>query len=241
MSSPLPVYFFSFLLAFCSLFYELVYAEVLSVCLGGTKIQYITTIALFTCALGFGSLSFGKFSSAGNLRRNFFRVEFLLMLLGGTGPFLITWLLQPGGPAILAPVKVGLTYSVIFAIGFLSGFELPSLFALQRDAEGKILAMDYLGMLVASVAFPLLFLPRLGTGASTLLVALTNGAALIWLRGGKNGLIPTLFFYAVLLGLMIVVVDQRETINEILGFAGGELFFFYEFVPGIEDRFLGAF
>lgn len=216
MSSALTVYFFSFLLAFCSLFYELVYAEVLSVCIGGTKIQYITTIALFTCALGFGSLSFGKFTSPENLRRNFFRVELLLMLLGGTGPFLITWLLQPGGIPFLSPVKLGITYSVIFGIGFLSGFELPSLFALQKDAEGKILAWDYIGMLVASVAFPLFFLPNLGTGASTLLVALTNGAALIWLRDGKKGLVPTIFFYAILFGLMILVASQRESLNEIL-------------------------
>ncbi len=216
MSSSLSVYFFSFLLAFCSLFYELVYAEVLSVCLGGTKIQYITTIALFTCALGFGSLSFGKFSSPHTLRRNFFRVELLLMLLGGTGPFLITWLLQPGGVPFLNTVKLILTYAVIFVIGFLSGFELPSLFAMRKDAEGKILAMDYIGMLAASITFPLLFLPALGTGASTILVALTNGAALIWLRDGKKRLPATLIFYGILFILMILVFSLRVELNEFL-------------------------
>lgn len=216
MSSRVAVYFFSFLLAFCSLFYELVYAEVLSVCLGGTKIQYITTIAIFTCALGFGSLLFRRFSPPERLRKTFFQVELLLMGLGALGPFLITWLLQPGGVPFLSPVKLILSYAVIFCIGFLSGFELPSLFALKEKSTGKILAMDYLGMLVASVSFPLFFLPQLGTAASTLLVALSNGAALIWLRPGEKRPAVSLLLGLLVLGLMGLVALNRNSLNEIL-------------------------
>ncbi len=216
MSSSLTVYFFSFLLAFCSLFYELVYAEILSVCLGGTKIQYITTIAIFTCALGFGSLSFRKISSIKGLRKTFFLVELLLMLLGAIGPFLITWLLQPGGIPELSTAKVLASYGVIFIIGFLSGFELPSLFAMKENAEGKILAMDYLGMLLASITFPLLFLPNLGTAASTLLVALMNGAALIWLRSEKPGRLLNVIFSIAIIALMVGVTLSRSPLNNFL-------------------------
>jgi spermidine synthase len=224
MSSSFTVYFFSFLLAFCSLFYELVYAEILSVCLGGTKIQYITTIAIFTCALGFGSLSFRKISSYLGLRKTFFTVELLLMLLGALGPFFITWLLQPGGVPALVTVKLLISYSIIFIIGYLSGFELPSLFALKENAEGKILAMDYLGMLVASVTFPLLFLPYLGTAASTLLVALLNGAALIWLRAEVPKKILTAVFSIVIIGLITLVMLSRSPLNDFLSglYLGGK-------------------
>jgi len=216
ITSP-SVYFFSFLLAFCSLFYELVYAEILSVCIGGTKIQYITTISLFTCALGLGSITFNKFSAPETLRRNFFTVEFLLMILGGAGPFLITWILQPGGNPSLGTVKIISCYSIIFVIGFLSGFELPFLFSLREKSEGKILAMDYLGMLVASVSFPLLFLPSLGAAASTLLISLTNGAALIWLRPGENkSRLVTLALTLILITVMIFMVGQRDTLNRFL-------------------------
>lgn len=216
MSSSVTVYFFSFLLAFCSLFYELVYAEILSVCLGGTKIQYITTIAIFTCALGFGSISFRKVSSFRGIRKTFFTVELLLMILGAAGPFLITWLLQPGGIPGLSTIKVLTSYGVIFIIGFLSGFELPSLFAMRENAEGKILAMDYLGMLLASVTFPLLFLPLLGTAASTLLVSLTNGIALIWLRSENRKIFPTMVFSLLILSLMALVALNRAPLNDFL-------------------------
>lgn len=216
MNSSVGVYLFSFLLAFCSLFYELVYAEILSVCLGGTKIQYITTIALFTCALGFGSISYRKISSYKGLRKTFFTVELLLMILGSIGPFFITWILQPGGMPGLLPFKIASSYGLIFIIGFLSGFELPSLFAMKENAEGKILAMDYFGMLVASVTFPLIFLPQLGTAASTLLVALSNGAALIWLRSEKPKLSFTIFYSMIIVILMVSVAYKREELNEFL-------------------------
>lgn len=216
MTSAPGVYFFSFLLAFCSLFYELAYAEVLSVCLGGTKVQYITTIALFTCALGFGSLFFRRISQSKGLRRTFFTAELLLMFLGALGPFFITWVLQPGGIPWLYPVKVGLSYALIFSIGFISGLELPSLFALRPNAEGKILAMDYLGMLSASVTFPLLFLPNLGTAASTLLIALLNGSALLWLREKRSSPILTGLSFLTLLGLGVLVITQRAELNGLL-------------------------
>lgn len=226
MSSSPSVYFFSFLLAFCSLFYELVYAEILSVCIGGTKIQYITTISLFTCALGLGSITFKKFSAPETLRRNFFTVELLLMLLGGAGPFFITWILQPGGTPGLGTIKLISCYSVIFFIGFLSGFELPFLFSLKDKSEGKILAMDYLGMLVASVSFPLLFLPSLGAAASTLLISLTNGAALIWLRPGENrSKSVTIILSVILILVMIFMLGQREALNHFLSvlYLGGRV------------------
>ena len=183
----IQVLLFSFLLAFCSLFYELVFAQVLSVCIGGTKTQYLITISLFTFALGMGSLSFNRLTKNIEIKKIFFYVEFLLIILGSLGPFFIAWLLQAKHEfSLFLNLKIYFSYFIIFLIGFLSGFELPCLFSMMDKAHGKVLAFDYLGMLLASILFPFLFLPHLGTAASTLFIANMNGIALIWLRKVKS-------------------------------------------------------
>lgn len=212
------VYLFSFLLAFCSLFYELVYAQILSVCIGGTKTQYLITISLFTSALGAGSLLFNFFKEKIEGQKLFFLVELSLTILGSIGPFFIAWLLQVenGSSPGWASAKVYFSYFFIFLIGLLSGFELPCLFARLKDAHGKILAFDYLGMLAASILFPFYFLPQMGTAASTLFVANINVLALIWLRpvGLNKGL--TGLFTFLTIGLFFVIMFFRADLNATL-------------------------
>lgn len=221
---PVTVYFFTFVLAFCSLFYELVYAQILSVSLGGTKIQYFTIISLFTCALGFGSLAYGRMKLKYPLRKMFFFVELSLTLLGALGPFLITWLLQPGSTGVPVFGFVILSYVIVALIGFLSGFEIPSLFAMVKNAQGKILAFDYLGMLGASLLFPFFFLPVLGTAASTLIVAGANGLALIWLRSDEPSKKLSVFLYGLCLVYFFVVATNVEALNDLLSslYLGGQ-------------------
>jgi spermidine synthase len=213
---PTVVYFFTFLLAFCSLFYELVYAQVLSVCLGGTKNQYLTIISLFTCALGFGSIVQGKLKNKYPLRKTFFWIEISLTLLGSLGPFLITWLLRPGTSEIMSSVSVAMSYLIVFLIGFLSGFEIPSLFAMLENAQGKILAFDYLGMLVASILFPFLFLPQLGTAPSVLLVAGANVLGVIWLRSDNPNPRVNMALYALTFSYFVGIVLMKTELNLIL-------------------------
>lgn len=216
-SSRSVVYLFSFLLAFCSLFYELVYAQILSVCIGGTKTQYLITISLFTSALGIGSLLFNFFKVRIEGRKLFFWIELLLTTLGSVGPFFIAWLLQvENDSGAWISVKVYFSYFFIFLIGLLSGFELPCLFAQLKDAHGKILAFDYLGMLTASILFPFYFLPYLGTAASTLFVANINVLALIWLRPVGLNRTLTAAFTALNLAMFVVIVSYRAELNAAL-------------------------
>ena len=211
------VLLFSFLLAFCSLFYEFVYAQILSVCIGGTKTQYLITISLFTFALGMGSLLFNHFSKVTDTKKIFFRIEMMLTLLGSLGPFFLAWLLQAKEetPAFLN-LKISFSYFFIFLIGLLSGFELPCLFSLLNSSHGKILAWDYMGMLSASVAFPFLFLPYLGTAAATLFVSNINAMALIWLK--SSSLKRTTFYILSLINFLLffVIVYFRSELNKIL-------------------------
>lgn len=211
----IQVYFFSFLLAFCSLFYELVYAQLLSVCIGGTKTQYLITISLFTTALGLGSLLFSRLIKSIELKKLFFRIELLLIILGSVGPFYIAWILEPAsGTASWITLKIYWSYFFIFLIGLLSGFELPCLFSLVSDAHGKIMAWDYLGMLMASVLFPFVFLPGMGTAASTLFVANFNIIALIWLMNPARAL--KIIFYALNFACFFIIYFFRADLNEIL-------------------------
>lgn len=215
-SKPWVVYAFTILLAFCSLFYELVYAQILSVCLGGTKNQYFLVIAIFTCALGFGSIAFSRVKLKYNLRKTFFLVELLLTLLGSIGPFFITWILQPSDLEALAFFKIVTSYALIFCIGFLSGFEIPCLFSMLDKSQGKVLAFDYLGMLLASVLFPFFFLPELGTASSTLLIASFNILALIWLRSESPNPKITIFLTLLCFLLMMFIVSARVELNLLL-------------------------
>jgi spermidine synthase len=208
-------YLFSFLLAFCSLFYELVYAQILSVCLGGTKNQYLLTISIFTCALGLGSLLYGKMVKNRKTRSVFFSVEVLLIILGSAGPFILASMLRPDVSEAFFMAKVILSYFFIFFIGLLSGFELPCLFSLTPDSHGKILAFDYLGMLTASLLFPFFFLPQLGTGAATLFVANINVTALIWLMP-SNKIILKLLVVVINVVFFGVILLYRDLFNHAL-------------------------
>ncbi len=214
--SPRFVYGLSFILAFCSLTYELVFAQVLSVCLGGTKYQYLLTISLFTFALGAGSLYFGTLKNKIPTRVLFLRVEFLLTILGLLGPFIITWLLKiSDGPIFYEHLSKAISYLLIFLIGFFSGFELPCLFSMAENKQGKILAFDYMGMLGASLFFPLVGLPLLGTAGTALITSNINLMAIVLMRPSGSVLIKNL---SLLLNLFIfgLILLFREELNHLL-------------------------
>ncbi len=203
----------SVLLAFCSLYYELAFGQVLSVCLGGTKNQYFLTIGIFTCFLGFGSLFQKRFRNRYGLKKTFLTVELLLTILGSMGPFVITWILSSGGN-LMGGFGTILAYTLIASVGFLSGFEIPCLFSMAPDNHGKVLAFDYLGMLLATVAFPFLILPHLGTGAGTLLVAGANAFVLLWIRSPDASLLEKTFTRPILVFVFASIIFFRSQINE---------------------------
>ena len=210
------VFLASFLLSFCSLLYELVYAQILSVTIGGTKTQYLITISLFTSALGIGSLCCNYFLKKTKPKNLLFLVEIALIIMGSLGPFYLVWLLQAKTEIdLLYGIKILLSYCFISLIGFLSGFEVPCLLRMIEDSRGKVLAWDYFGMLVASIVFPFLFLPQLGTAASTLFVANINAIILIWLKPEFKRSFHILAYIVNFL-LFICIFVYRSNLNNIL-------------------------
>jgi hypothetical protein len=77
-------------------------------------------------------------------------------------------------------------YGLVTAVGVLVGLEIPLLLRLLRERlafselVAQVLSLDYAGALLASLAFPLLLVPRLGLIRTSLLMGLANAAVGLW-------------------------------------------------------------
>lgn len=149
-------------------------------------------VGTFLAAMGLGAW-LSQFVAAGSaaqgsedrsaLLRSFVLVELGLSPLCLLGPLGLFALFAADGPLWLGLVLLTL------AVGLLGGMELPLLTRMLegqerlRNALARVLALDYLGALLGSLAFPLLLLPWLGllpTAALLALVPLLCSAALCW-------------------------------------------------------------
>ena len=166
-----------FIIAGCSLIYELLISSLSTYLLGSGVVHYSVTIGLFLFFMGVGAWLAQYFR--GNLMDAFVRIEIALGLIGGLSAVLLyaayAWT-QYYYPAMLV---------VIAAISILVGMEIPLLTRVIEQGRGirqglsDVLATDYVGALLASLLFPFILLPYLGhlltafaIGAVNLLVAL---------------------------------------------------------------------
>lgn len=166
-----------FIIAGCSLIYELLISSLSTYLLGSGVVHYSVTIGLFLFFMGVGAwlAQFVKHDLLGV----FVRVEILLGLIGGLSALILyaayAWT-QYYYPAMLL---------VVALISILVGMEIPLLTRVIEQGRGirqglsEVLATDYVGALLASLLFPFILLPYLGhlltafaIGAVNLLVAL---------------------------------------------------------------------
>lgn len=182
--------FLSFVLAFCSLVYELVLSHLLAALLGGMLLRYTTSIALYITALGGGAYLLDrvffqnvKNASPFDLLRTLLKVELALALAGALAPFVA--LVAASGSAFITQ---WVCYMLVCAVGLLSGFELPLLMRLgelKRLGYGfKVLSLDFVGTCVGCVLFPLLLLPYLGVFYAAALASSLNLilALVLWMQ-----------------------------------------------------------
>ena len=162
----------TFLFAFASLAYELVIAQLLTALLGGTILRYCTTIGLYTCALGFGSLLADAVSEK-KLVRWLIGVEVGLILFGALSAPLLIELVPVLGFGSVALSVLG--YLVVVVIGLLSGVELPFLLKLGR-AENSLglLSVDYIAGACAALVVPMVLVPHLDLFVIGGVIALAN-------------------------------------------------------------------
>jgi len=174
--------------ATCGLIYELLAGTLASYLLGDSVTQFSTVIGCYLFAMGVGS--FLSRYVRGDELGAFIRVEIMIAALGG-------W--SAAGLFLAFPMAADfrvLLYALVLAIGALVGLEIPLLIRILRgryafaDLVSNVLTYDYVGALIASLAFPLLLVPHLGMIRTGMVFGLANVAvavALLWvLRGTRR-------------------------------------------------------
>jgi spermidine synthase len=166
------------IIASCGLIYELVAGTLASYLLGDSVMQFSTVIGVYLSAMGLGSY-LSKFLHR-SLARRFVDLELAVALIGGfSAPLLFQAFArtQAFRPTL---------YGIVLAVGVLVGLEIPLLMRILRhqvrfkDLVAKVLTLDYIGALAASLLFPLLLMPRLGLVRTSLLFGLLNAAVGLW-------------------------------------------------------------
>ena len=163
-----------FTIATCGLIYELIAGTLASYLLGDSVTQFSTVIGVYLFAMGVGSW-ISKFVKK-DVLVTFIRVEFLIGLIGGFSAFILFALFDQ-----VASFRV-LLYSMVFIIGCLVGLEIPLLLRLLKDQlkfedlVSRVLSLDYIGALAASLLFPLVLVPKLGLVRSSFLFGALNAA-----------------------------------------------------------------
>lgn len=162
----------AFIAGLCSIIYELLIATTVSYFMGDSVKFFSLTIGLYMAAMGLGSY-ISKFITDKLLQR-FVIAEILLGLIGGISIPLLYFTYTT--TSLFYPTYVLLT----LCIGFLIGLEIPFLTRLMESYQvlksniANILSFDYLGALIATIAFPFFLLPVLGIYQSSLLFGLIN-------------------------------------------------------------------
>ena len=204
--------------ATCGLIYELLAGTLASHVLGDSVTQFSIIIGLYLSAMGVGSWLSGHLDRA--LATRFLDVELGVALLGGlSAPILLfafarlSWF-----PVVL--------YGLVFLIGALVGLEIPLLMRICKDQldfkdlVSRILSFDYLGALVASIAFPLFFVPQFGLVRTSIFFGLCNAAVALWgtfllrpLLGAQVNFLRARA--AVVLAVLAVSMAQAERLTEV--------------------------
>ncbi|MBM3746516.1 MAG: polyamine aminopropyltransferase [Acidobacteria bacterium] len=167
-----------FLIAACGLIYELVAGALASYLLGDSIFQFSTVIGGYLFAMGVGSW-LSRFITRGLVAR-FVTIELMVGLLGGfsSSLLLLAFAYTPG-------FRLGL-YLMVLAVGVLVGLEIPLLMRILRhrfelrDLVAHVLTFDYLGALGASLAFPMILVPKLGLARGALLFGIINAGVALW-------------------------------------------------------------
>lgn len=214
-----------FVVATCGILYELLIGTVSSYFLGSSIQQFSITIGLFLFFMGVGSF-ISRYVRAGALLPTFIAIELAIGFAGGLSAILLhaAFSFTESYPL--------LSGALIGVIAGLIGLEIPLVMRIIQtrstvaDAVADVFSFDYVGALLASLAFPLVMLPHLGIMRTSLLVGEANLAiALVnvlyfrrTLRRPARLVVPGLFLMAAL-GAGFALADRigsrfEETLYE---------------------------
>ena len=216
-----PLLFLNVLIvATCGLIYELLAGTLASYVLGDSVTQFSLIIGIYLFAMGVGSW-LSRFIEKG-LARRFVDIELAVAILGGfSAPLLF-----------LSFARVNyfyvVLYFIVFAIGVFVGLEIPLLLRILKDEiefkelVSRVLAFDYIGALLASILFPILFVPKLGLVRTSLIFGMLNAIVALWgtwllrplIKGSVSGLRVRAFIVLVLLLVALVKANTLTSLAE---------------------------
>jgi spermidine synthase len=172
-TAGLPILLVSvFIIATCGILYELLISSISSYFLGSSILQFSLTIGLFMFFMGVGSYLTRFFHD--HLLDAFVWIEIGLGLVGGLSAIILYFSYS------LTEHYYLVAFGLIAALGTGIGLEIPLVtrlvknYATLKDTIAQVLSFDYVGALVASVLFPLVLLPYLGTMRTAFLVGILN-------------------------------------------------------------------
>lgn len=171
-----------FIAGLCSIIYELLIGTTSSYFLGDSVKQFSLTIGMYMAAMGLGSY-FSRMISDENLLVKFIGIEIFLGFLGGISvPALyFTFAFTDLYPWMMVLMTM--------LIGICIGLEIPLLTRVMEQYYvlkvnlSNVLSLDYLGALIATLIFPFILLPFLGTFRSSIFFGLINmliGFLVLW-------------------------------------------------------------
>ena len=166
------------IIATCGLIYELLAATVSSYVLGDSVTQFSLIIGVYLFAMGVGSY-LSSFVDK-NIAEKFVDIELGVAVIGGlSAPLLFLTFAYVSYFGIIL-------YTMVFIIGTLVGLEIPLLMRILKDEldfkelVSRVLALDYVGALVASLLFPIFLVPKLGLNRTSLLFGMLNAGVGLW-------------------------------------------------------------
>ncbi len=217
------IYIFTFILAFCSMAYELLLGQSLSAFLGNTVLRYSVTIGLYMLSMGIGSLmAEGRFVKSPVT--SLLKIEPLLTVTGGFSVIALLVIDAAGLPPLLFSA---LAHSLIIIIGIFTGFEIPLLMHLKnletKQSESTVLGVDYLGAFFGTVVFAFVFYPIVGLIPTAFFVATLNAAVGVALLTQASKVQShehrqyhaLIAIQSILLLVLVACLSTASTINEI--------------------------
>ena len=166
------------IIATCGLIYELLAGTLSSYVLGDSVTQFSFIIGIYLSAMGVGSW-LSKYIDK-NVAEKFIDIELAVAVIGGfSAPLLFLTFAHVSYFQIIL-------YTMVFLIGVLVGLEIPLLMRILKDEldfktlVSRVLALDYVGALVASLLFPIFLVPKLGLNRTSLLFGMLNAAVAVW-------------------------------------------------------------
>ena len=209
------------IIATCGLIYELLAATVSSYVLGDSVTQFSLIIGVYLSAMGVGSY-LSRFIDK-NVAEKFIDIELAVAVVGGfSAPLLFLTFAYVSYFGIVL-------YTMVFIIGTLVGLEIPLLMRILKDEldfkelVSRVLALDYVGALVASLLFPIFLVPKLGLNRTSLLFGMLNAGVALWATWlleplvGKRKLVTLRvkgFIVLILLGIALIKADRLTTLAE---------------------------